>query len=1246
MDQDTSAQVKNFDVPSDAGLKMASANCKPLASTTHELKIMDVEGGAAVAPDSVEEVETPMVIVVDDDEGEENEHPMPDDAGIEDIMDDEHAPLVAELQSALNNPDDKASEDPLLEDQERDPDTMSTKTEPSSDAESNHSYHDPMGLLERIDNHDPGDSQDDDDDDDESSNGGGAIGSMRRKMPRAQRWLLWMKRWPWILHEASDGTLAFCLYCNMTINVNNRSRHIQQHNMSLYHQERECNYLAFKKSEEQTRGATSDNEVKHEFGTKSYVAAMKQKRVSETEAFNNFNWLRWLRWHPWLERSHPTGTIGTCRVCNVRMNVEFVYLRKRHETTKGHMEALRNMDSDKPSRKRKRSKSNSETAGGDDEAEQEKEKESEPEVDPEAAQDTTVVMMNGEVDSGDDPSKWCELIPDTNPQQCRCTICDCTMAITSFLRHCKTRVHCHNLLAPAEKGSSDIRGIWAMFADLHPWLIADPEDPSIGYCSVCRKRFMYGNSEIKRKNHENSEKHTLAVAAAKAAIGVGLGDGNDGEMDEGDKEEEEVEASEAQSEARSESEGIEDNDDDNWSETQKTGKGFAIEPRKAKIRAGVRFYPWLCYSKDRKTQICKFCRVRFHNESAKARHEFSARHVKLVKQFKVRQAKLSQVTAASTRNKRQDDEESQEQDEEDGEEEDVEEDEQSYSDSGTVQARKPARSANKLFVKPIPATMKGKVMVWKGRFPWLSYKKTEQRGNYAWCKLCEVSLYLPTSKWASKHQRTSRHIRLRIDRKRNNGGNPVKTTNKNSGEISAVVATASALASGEARQKAAMAELQAKYNWLDPDANDENHCHCRVCDTRLPIKVFYLRQHDSSRKHAENLERHRANAAAAANAPSVSTTSTVDAERQEFGLDKESENDMSVRSDGSTAEPPAKRSRRSMEVRRIIRALRDSMGKRRDEPSHMDMARDMICSSFDIVSRLRTLEREAAAHNESTVQALQTVTVTPGKPPEPRHVLDLFFDSISPTMKSLPPDLAAEGKSKIMQLVCGLELRAMQRNATAPNTATVSVSSTLSTPASVTPVTTPPAPTSDPIATADVDMHSTCITILDDDNTVQNNNEVEVVQNKPASGTSSTQVTINGSPKDLPANIRRILSSNQMQVTNRFEADPVRCVPLDKLTTQSRVNGNGRLSQGGSSEAPSTPQADKSNGNTLAMLRQIRVNNNNSSKMITITKTPQTQQQHQPQGSMTSTPIMRGVPNSNGSQLTTFRSMVTHNRRP
>ncbi|KAH8242942.1 hypothetical protein KR032_003151 [Drosophila birchii] len=1217
MDQEK-AQREQLNGASDAGHKMASAN--PDASATHELKIMDVEGAVETVPP----VEPPMVILVDDDESGEMVVDEQEEADLIDVnMDEGSTPLVAELQSALSNPENKPSgEDPLQGEPDRDVDNLSAKTEPSSDAESNHSYHDPMGLLERIETHEA-DSQDEDEDysieDGSSANGG----TTHKKMPRAARWLIWMKRWPWLLHEDSDGTYAFCLYCNMSINVNNRAKHIQQHNMSLYHQERENNYVAFKNTEEQTRGATSDNEVKHEFGTNSYVAAMKKKRISEIEAFNNFNWLRWLRWHPWLERSHAQGTIGLCRVCNIKMNVEFVYLRKRHESTKGHQEALRQQDLYKPSRKRKRSKSIGGPALVNGEAEKELEQDEEPEP-----EDTTVVTINGNLNNSEDPGRWFELIPDTSPQQCRCTLCNYQMAITSFMRHCKANAHCQKLTSPARRRSTTERGIWAVYADLHPWMIADPEDPNLAYCKVCQKRFMYGNSEIKRRNHERSEKHMSAIAAAKATGEARPADREQEENGSNDEEQPEAEeASEAtQSEAQSGSEATEE-DDDNWSDKQKGNKSQAAktvpEPRRAKARAGVRFYPWLCYSKDRKIQLCKFCRVRFHSESAKSRHEYSARHQKLVNQFKARQAKLPLNNMPE-------------------EEEEVDE-EQSNSDAGAVENKSPeTRPIDKIFVKPIPTTMKGKVMVWKTRFPWLSYKKNELRGNYAWCKLCDVSIFLPSSKWGAKHQRTSRHIRLRNERKRN-GGQPQRPAVKNTEGISAAVATAAALASGEARQKAAMAELQSKYSWLDPDANDENHCHCRVCDTRLPIKVFYLRQHDASRKHAEGLERQRSKEAA----PSVSTNSeaTADAGVQESGLDKDSDGDMSVRSDGSTAEPPAKRSRRSMEVRRILRALRESMGKRHEERSQLDMAKDMICSSFDIVTRLRTMEREGAmVHGNCTAQAPEPVKVAPtnATPSEPRHVMDLFFDSIAPTMKSLPADLAAEGKAKIMQLVCGLEVRAMHRNS-------AKATSPTSTPAPPTPVAAAPAAAAEPssaslqAAASDTDFHSNVITINDDEQLLQNNNNVvESTPNKSASGSSSASLTINGNPKDLPENIRRILSSSQLLVTNRNDPDSVRCVPLDKLTTKSpkSVNGNGRHSHGGSLEAPPTPGAEINNGNTLAMLRQIRVNNNNSSKMITISKAPM-----QASASMSS-PMSQGAPNSSGTHINSFRPIINHNRRP
>lgn len=79
-------------------------------------------------------------------------------------------------------------------------------------------------------------------------------------------------------------------------------------------------------------------EIKQEFGTDSYVTALKLKRKSQAEAFNNYTWRRWLDECSWLERDSPSGTIGLCKYCAVRLNVEFSYLRQRHQESGQHKE--------------------------------------------------------------------------------------------------------------------------------------------------------------------------------------------------------------------------------------------------------------------------------------------------------------------------------------------------------------------------------------------------------------------------------------------------------------------------------------------------------------------------------------------------------------------------------------------------------------------------------------------------------------------------------------------------------------------------------------------------------------------------------------------------------------------------------------------------------------------------------------------------------------------------------------------
>lgn len=89
-------------------------------------------------------------------------------------------------------------------------------------------------------------------------------------------------------------------------------------------------------------------------------------------------------------------------------------------------------------------------------------------------------------------------------------------------------------------------GIWSQYAEHHPWLVADPDDPMVAFCSVCSKRFNYGHSEIKRKNHENSERHKALLEAATATAP---------ELEQEEEEEEvEEEAEEEQTEAEEQSE--------------------------------------------------------------------------------------------------------------------------------------------------------------------------------------------------------------------------------------------------------------------------------------------------------------------------------------------------------------------------------------------------------------------------------------------------------------------------------------------------------------------------------------------------------------------------------------------------------------------------------------------------------------------------------------------------------------------
>ncbi|ALC46241.1 Su-var-3-7 [Drosophila busckii] len=1009
----------------------------------------------------------------------------------------EHELKIMEVEGAVSLPQQVDDMDIEADNVPTDMESENAGTEPVAEDAANISTHesnDPMGLLQRIDsNHEDNEDDDDDDDDDDSDDdASSASGSSVRRPTSAKRWLIWMRRWPWLLHEESDGDCAFCLYCNIFINVNHMHKVIKQHNLSLYHQDRENNYVAFVGSDEQIR---SRKELKHEFGTDSYVAAMKQKRTNEVEALNNFNWLRWLNCHTWLERFQAAGTVGLCRVCNVRMNVEFAYLRKRHESSKVHLEAAKQYE--KPlARKRKRS---SDIMPVDYIKEE---------------------PLDSSAEDSRDPSEWVELIPDTVPQQCRCTLCNCFMFVTSFGRHLKTKVHASNLQTYQQQLiTKQSRGIWEQYAELHSWLVADPEDPSMAYCSVCCKRFMYGHSEIKRWNHERSEKHQAALeAATSTAAEVATAGAADNDIDELQKSEP------PESEEQTDSDDGSDEDYGRAKKKLTTAKGHPAELSAdgQKSQPSLRHYTWKRHKKEG-GHLCKICRVRFHNKANLKRHEQTARHKNWVIICKERKARRTAQRAGQGAAGAADETNQDELVDVDGVE-------------SPLAATKNDQSDN-LSLKPVPASMQGRVMVWKERFPWLSYKRSDTRQNYAWCKLCETSIYLPTYKCASKHQRSSRHLSARTERRQAQQGAMQE------GSAAASVNTATALTAGESKSKAAMAAWQANYSWLEPDATDESYCHCKICDTRVSLKVLFVRQHDNSRKHAENMLRQKPTTTVTASTEATGSTGSGNEKETppavDMDVEQDSDDGLSIKSETTVdrTDRVAKRSPRLNEIHRIMQSLRASSSSKRHERNQLDWFTDIICSSLDIASRLRTLERDSSLHAAASAAAASQAQPAAAAP---KDTLDLFFESITQTMKTLPVYLVAEGKAKIMQIVCDLELCHMRGSAAAADDTQVE----------------------QPNHTPDAaDAHDTTPESIASN--ISNKPVSQLNQPRRASGLSPPG-NVNGNSRDVPLNIRRILPASVHVYPKPDSPETVRAVPIQKLT-ESTPTQNDKVRQGGHS---------------------------------------------------------------------------------
>lgn len=91
-----------------------------------------------------------------------------------------------------------------------------------------------------------------------------------------------------------------------------------------------------------------------------------------------------------------------------------------------------------------------------------------------------------------------------------------------------------------------------------------------------------------------------------------------------------------------------------------------------------------------------------------------------------------------------------------------------------------------------------------------------------------------------------------------------------------------------------------------------------------------------------------------------------------------------------------------------------------------------IVERKDPMKRLMQIQKDKSELMDSFKELMGGSTPHLSPPREKNHV-DLFFESVSSSVKALSPKLIAETKMRVSQLICELELRALTENEQAAN---------------------------------------------------------------------------------------------------------------------------------------------------------------------------------------------------------------------
>ncbi|XP_037806740.1 protein suppressor of variegation 3-7 [Lucilia sericata] len=966
----------------------------------------------------------------------------------------------------------------------------------------------------------------------------------------------WVRDYPWLLYEEGCEQFGHCLYCDTKINIKSQ-RSVKQHGLSLYHKERCENYLAFQDEEEKNGLSMQLVEIKEEFGTDSRVEALKLKRKSQSAALNNFNWRRWLMDYPWLERDSAEGTVGYCRYCLIHVNVEFSYLRDRHQEGSKHKEAEKQYEE---------SNKSNEYNQQDDVSN----------VIEETPKESTADVQQKS-------HKWLEHVKN-EPTMVRCKLCSNKMVKNNFLRHLRTNLHENNekLYLESQKTAKSkeldqrtgkYQPDWKLYAKNHPWLVPDPTDPSFAYCKYCDKRIIYGSSAAKRAVHENSSQHKLHESEFKKPPRRDHGENqNDKESErkgdedqserngeeEDEEEEEEQDQNEDNDEEDNEEEVEEETNDDEGEEEEEEEADEEDESQQAKestdendskkriyrlTEEWINQYSWCKrYNKDPTNYFfCIYCRIPLRAKSSRSKHQTTSIHISAEKEYLSRQvkrqkfqekkqgsenptfyewaiplrnnpnnyscrycrvrisknyskkqhasSKIHQINESIYKNNRR---------------KSLRRDENSNSSQQTkvvtkltnVAATKKGQTFAKVVIKaPSTVTL---IKQWQKKFPWLTYKRSELRSNYGHCKMCESSLFIRSLKHVLRHVRSPKHVNMtkakkkeklekeqeetrdndtsaKIDKKgpkeelqSSPPPNEISSQNQTAQSTSAITESPKAF-----NYKSTIAELKKRFSWIEK-SESPNYAYCRFCNTNIPIKILFLRNHSNSLKHRHSVVNYNTIGGKKANRETQGQSNAesdnendkgdnandmdddvmiVEENNEEILISEQDEN-WAVKSETmdeheeldyllqrsfnnsqnkSNAQRNVRKNIGAVDENPPTKRIKRSQSFRRFNDSNTSLVASLLTTPLTLASCLGPLIQQQIQQANSTQTPLSTAAAPEIQKAssvpqnESANTFDLFFKSISETMKKLPIDLAAEGKLRVMQIICDLELQALKR---------------------------------------------------------------------------------------------------------------------------------------------------------------------------------------------------------------------------